>query len=70
MHEKVNKNARILHDFCPKNIFPEFPPRPVSYAYECRGSNLIIIILLLLGGIIESDSAYTELYSPLNGSTQ
>ena len=28
---------KILHDFCPKNIFPEFwgqlPPAPVSYAY-------------------------------------
>jgi len=37
---KNYQNARILHDFCPKNIFPDFfgPPTlpPVSYAYEIR----------------------------------
>jgi len=32
---KVHKKSRILHDFCPKNIFHEFwgacaPPSPVS----------------------------------------
>ena len=46
---KKQQNAHILHDFCPKNIFPEFflrgasaPCPSVSYAYgssRCCGAH-------------------------------
>jgi len=40
LHDFYPKNARILHNNCPKNIFPEFlggtcpSCSPISYAYE------------------------------------